>query len=397
MSRTNDPRHFFQTTSALNETTRKASKSKNTKGNPIKLSSKILAIATNPGDGQIYIAEAAGNVKRIELEVGQTLLPSQPSYTSDILATFSGPSAPLTSLAILPRSDTVFAGCWDKSIWSWSLSTRKPGRRFRGHTDFVKTLLGFTLQGKEVLVSGSADASLIVWDIATGEKLHTLKGHTRGILALALDPIEYEANKEEVVIFSAGSDREIRRWKIGLGSASEVEASLDISSPILAHETSIDSILFDADGDLWTASADKTAKCLSRARNWEEDTGLEHPDFVRDIVVDEEGGWVVTACRDEQVRVWEKGSGKLYHVFEGHFEEVTGLLLLPGQKVVSVSIDATIRQWSLNAQDLVNAIKEAENEKLGKEKEKEKELEREGGMLTAEEEAELAELMEDSD
>lgn len=213
------------------------------------------------------------------------------------------------------------------------------------------------------------------------------------MLALAVDPVEYDANKDKVMILSAGSDREIRRWSVGVAAAAEVQGTGDVTSPIIAHETSIDAVLFDTDGDLWTASADRTAKCLSRGRNFEEDTKLEHPDFVRDVVVDEDGGWVVTACRDEEVRVWEKGSGKLHHIFSGHFEEVTGLLLLPGQKVVSVSIDSTVRQWSLKAPDLSKAIQEAEDERRGKAKEEEPKE----SMLTEEEERELADLMEESE
>jgi hypothetical protein len=70
MSRSNDPGHYFQTTSALEETARKAAKSKNTKGDPIKLPSKILAATADPQDeNQIYVAEAAGSVKRVNLEV----------------------------------------------------------------------------------------------------------------------------------------------------------------------------------------------------------------------------------------------------------------------------------------------------------------------------------------
>ena len=62
--------------SALNETARKAAKSKNDKGSPFKLPSKILAVVADPQDeSQIYVAEAAGNVKRINLEVGQTSTP----------------------------------------------------------------------------------------------------------------------------------------------------------------------------------------------------------------------------------------------------------------------------------------------------------------------------------
>lgn len=254
----------------------------------------------------------------------------------------------------------------------------------------MKAVLTFSLQGSEVLVSASADATIIVWEVASGKLLHKLKGHTRGVLALALDVIDYDPNKSSATVFSAGSDREIRRWTISIDSASETQPS-----PIIVHDTSIDSVHFDPDGDLWTASADKTARCLSRGREWEEDSRYEHPDFVRDVVIDEDGGWVLTACRDEEVRVWDKGSGKLYHVFSGHYEEVTGLLLTTNQRLVSVSIDATIRQWSLNAPDLNKAIKEAEDERLGKNKETD--VPKKEGMMTAEEEAELAELLEDSD
>ena len=113
------------------------------------------------------------------------------------------------------------------------------------------------------------------------------------------------------------------------------------------------------------------------------------------MAIDEEGGWAITACRDEEIRVWDRGSGKLHHIFSGHFEEVTGLVLLSGQRLVSVSIDATIRQWSLKAQELAKAIKEAEDERLGAtEKAEPKKNE---GIMTAEEEAELAELLEDSE
>lgn len=66
------PGHYFQTTSALNEEARKATKSKNTKGSPIKLPSKILAVIPDLQDQDaVYIAEAAGNIKRVNVKVEQ--------------------------------------------------------------------------------------------------------------------------------------------------------------------------------------------------------------------------------------------------------------------------------------------------------------------------------------
>lgn len=60
-----------------------------------------------------------------------------------------------------------------------------------------------------------------------------------------------------------------------------------------------------------------------------------------------------------------------------------------GSLVVSVSIDATIRQWSLKPTDLQKAIEDA------KKKPAEEEPPKQESLLTEEEERELAELMGD--
>lgn len=194
------------------------------------------------------------------------------------------------------------------------------------------------------------------------------------------------------MLFSASSDREIRRWHVSLESAHQLLESLE--NPILAHETSVYKLYFDGEGDLWTASADKSARRLVRERGWGVDTVLEHPDFVRDVVMVENAGVVVTACRDEEVRVWDTASGECVCVYSGHFEEVMGLCVVEGGRaVVSVGIDGTVRKWGLGKADMGKYLDDLEREKKGQdEEEKEKKKETQ---LTAEEEAELAELMDE--
>jgi len=318
--------------------------------------------------------------------------------------------APLTCVNIAgrPGNRSLSAGCWDKNIYCWRLSVdggTNSSTRLAGHTDFVKALISITLGEMELLVSASADATIIVWDLHSGTKLHTLKGHNRGVQALALESLIYQQEARPfATIFSGDSNREIRRWHIGATSAYEIpttspddtEPSSAIIEPLLVHETSIYALQFDAEGDLWTCSADKTAKHLVKTRSWAVDTTLEHPDFVRAITVDDRRGWIVTACRDEAVRVWHASTGELYHTFHGHFEEVTGVLVQEAT-AVSVSIDGTIRQWSLKQPDLEKAREDA---RYGAEEEEEEgiivEEKPKESMLTEDEERELAELMEES-
>ncbi|EEP81108.1 hypothetical protein UREG_05950 [Uncinocarpus reesii 1704] len=360
-----NPDNFFHTTASLEDSRRKAGKSGNKNGSPIKLPSKILAIAADPfNTDSVFVAESSGVLRVVALE------------TSETTAIYRGPTAPLTSLCFSTDGRTVFAGCWDKSIWSWDVKTRKAGRKYVGHNDFVKAVLCPNTAGRNLLVSGGADADVLVWDISDGKILHVSQNHCRGIQSLAQDPVVTD-DSTSITVFSAGSDRTILCFRIPINAG-----SMTVAESILEHETSVYKLLFDEDGDLWTASADKTAKCLARENGWKSELSMEHPDFVRDVAVHEAGGWVVTACRDEE-------TGELHHTYSGHFEEVTGLVLL-GTKVVSVSIDATIRQWSLRPED----IRQAKLEASGAAAEDE-EPPRGQSMLTADEERELDELLND--
>ncbi|KAL8908480.1 MAG: hypothetical protein Q9207_000786 [Kuettlingeria erythrocarpa] len=346
MSASNDPDHFFQTTDSLAESQRKSLKSTNRKGNPVRLRSKILAVTADPNcpRNAIFVATSGGDVIRVVV---------------DLL-------------------------------------------RYRGHTDFVKSVVTARLGLTDVIVSGGADASIIVWDMETGKRIHVLKGHTRGVLDIAIDPLTYclddkfRGAGKEVTIFSAGSDREIRRWRITL----EMAEQLDTEQPILVHETSVYALCFDADGDLWTASADGTTKCLSRSHDFQPDATFKHGDYVRAVAIDEIGGHIITAGRSEDIKVWDRGSGDLVHTLKGHFDEVSGLVMF-GQRCVSVGIDCTVRTWSLKPEEMQSArSKQEKNQKgrtaAGVDVVDDHQIETAaGGGLTEEEERELAELMQD--
>jgi len=243
----------------------------------------------------------------------------------------------------------------------------------------------------------------MVWDISTGLRIHNMRDKRDTMMALQdliLDP--EESTDSELILVSSSSDPYIRRWRINLSEASQIfdttqapEKSKAGVDTILEHETSVYKLLFsgeEEDSDLWTASADGTAKCLSRAKNWSTEETYEQGDYVRAVAVTSD--WVITAGRNEDVKVWDRASGKLWHVYEGHYEEITGLLVMDEEKkVVSVSIDGTVRTWGLGKDDLVKARKEREE----KPKEVVKEPEVKKSLLTAEEEAELADLMGSDD
>lgn len=234
----------------------------------------------------------------------------------------------------------------------------------------MKCVICLSLRGTEILASGSADGSIIIWNVESGSRLFVLKAPGRGILDLAVDPETLDYNREneedirgEIVIFSASSLGEIRRWAIkkDLSIAKEIESD----KPITQHETSVYKLSFDADSDLWTASADNNIHCLSRHHSFTPSLTLQHSDYVRSVAIDEIGGYIISAGRDEDVKVWDKGTGELKGVFEGHWEEVMGVVVVGGRRVVSGGIDGTVRVWELDKESLERAEKEKEDRRNG--------------------------------
>ncbi|KAK1962357.1 WD repeat domain-containing protein [Colletotrichum sublineola] len=395
--------NFFETDAQQAKRQLRAKKEANTFGNPLRMPSKLLAVIPDPEKPyvSVLVAESGGRVSRVDTE------------TRTVTAKYTGPSVPVTCLATGGASNGVlFAGSWDKTVWSWDLATRRPLRRYDGHSDFVKAVVCGRLGDKPILVSGGADKKIIVWDVDSGRKLHTLQDPTTTMMSLqhlAVDPVLSTA--DEMILVSASSDPHIRRWRVALDSYSQLpiddapgagEEKKNLT--IQEHETSVYKVLFDVAGDevdLWTASADGTAKRLLREKAFVADDVFEHGDFVRAIAL--AGDWLVTGGINQQIKVWDRTSGTLRAVVDAHFDEITDLAVLrdpagrAADVLCSVGIDCTLRTWPLDRQGLDAVVEEirAAAEAVPEDEQAEPAKKEGDGLMTAEEEAELAALMED--
>lgn len=255
-----------------------------------------------------------------------------------------------------------------------------------------------------MLISGGADKKILVWDAATGRRLHTMSDAVVNMLSvqdLVVDH-HHDGGDDEVVVISASSDPHIRRWRIredGWEQLVEEDPAVPGAErrTILEHETTVYKLVMGADGEgeeLWSASGDGTAKCLSRLKGFRVEDTFVHGAHVRAVAVG--GEWVVTAGRDEDLRFWDRTSGELVFVVEGHYDEVTELLVLEGGKrLCSVSIDGTVRTWPLERAALAELVQS--QKKVEVEEEKTEGNDDKGDLLTLDEEAELAALMEDDE
>ena len=99
----------------------------------------------------------------------------------------------ITALTISPSSDYIATGSSDWTIEVWKITEADPLRMstdlgdplwsLKGHAGTI-TAVAFSPNGK-MLASGSVDQRVRLWDLTTGQHLHTFSNHTSKISALA--------------------------------------------------------------------------------------------------------------------------------------------------------------------------------------------------------------------
>jgi WD40 repeat protein len=102
------------------------------------------------------------------------------------LRTFKAPPGMVFPVAFAPDGQTLASGGRDGTVRLWQVKTGQLLHTLRGHTNAV-SLLAWSPDGK-ILASGSPDRTVRLWQTETGAFLHTVKGHARRILGITWSP-----------------------------------------------------------------------------------------------------------------------------------------------------------------------------------------------------------------
>lgn len=153
---------------------------------------------------RIVAGSAAGTIKVWNISES---ISSSSTMTQSALMPYlnlNGHSGTIRCLHLDGQLNRLFSGSADHSIKAWDLSnygldwSRVTCKMtFLGHTDTVRCL---QVDGV-ILISGSYDNTLKIWDLKTGECTNTLRGHTDSVLCLQFDTEK---------IISGSADRTIR-------------------------------------------------------------------------------------------------------------------------------------------------------------------------------------------
>ncbi|BBD69310.1 WD-40 repeat-containing protein [Nostoc commune NIES-4072] len=160
------------------------------------------------------------------------------------------------SLVLSRDGETLVTGSYRKiKVWRTlpqtgikSLKDAQPLHTLMGHSHIVRSL-AISADGK-MLVSGSWDQTIKIWQLETGGLLHTLKGHRDRIYAIALSP-------DGQIIASGSADKTIKLWHLQTG---------ELLGTFTGHTHIVTALAFTASGEmLVSGSLDKTIKIWQRS------------------------------------------------------------------------------------------------------------------------------------
>jgi COMPASS component SWD3 len=122
---------------------------------------------------------------------------------------FHEDTPPVVSVRFSPNGKYIATWMLDNSVRMWNYIEGRCVKTYQGHINGKYSLQGAfgTYHGEEAMImSGSEDGSIVLWDINTKKVLQRLQGHEGAVMGVDVHP-------EERLIASCGMDMTIRIWK----------------------------------------------------------------------------------------------------------------------------------------------------------------------------------------
>jgi U3 small nucleolar RNA-associated protein 13 len=116
------------------------------------------------------------------------------------------------------------------------------------------------------VASGSKDRVCCLWELRDGRVACRVRmeGHTEAVGAVALSRRRHAFATNTAALFSAASDRTIKRWRLDLSAVADgsgVTVVTEAQATVLGHDKDINALAVSPnDAMLASASQDKTAK-----------------------------------------------------------------------------------------------------------------------------------------
>ena len=257
--------------------------------------------------------------------------PSAPETPKPELIPQTGHTLTVTGAAFSPNGRLLATGSIDETIVLWEVATGRELRTLRGHTWAVADV-AFSPDGR-FLASGSADKTVKLWDVASGRELRTFTGHSRVVELVVFSP-------DSRSLASGSADHTIKLW--GVATGRELRT-------LVGHTGSIAAIAFSPDGSrLISGGEDQTVKLWDIASGQCIRTWAAHAGEFTSVAFSTDGRWVAAGSANKTVKLWDMTTEREAITLPGHTEGVNDVAFSPDSRsLASVSSDNTVKLWEV--------------------------------------------------
>ncbi|KAJ5952990.1 uncharacterized protein N7479_011403 [Penicillium vulpinum] len=253
--------------------------------------------------------------------------------------TLHGHSDSVNSVAFSPDSKLMVSGSHDRKIKLWNTTTGAIHKTLEGHYGLVNSV-AFSPDGKFV-VSGSTDNSIKLWNTTTGAIHKTLEGDPGWVNSVAFSP-------DGKLLVSGSQDITVKLWNTITGA---------IHKTLKGHSDAVNSVAFSPDGKLVASgSTDYTLKL------WNITTGtmhktLKHNLYVQSVAFSPDGKFVASGSYDETVKIWNTTTGTIYKTLKSPSYVLSVAFSPNGELVASGSTDDDVKLWNTTTGVIHKTIK----------------------------------------
>ena len=260
-----------------------------------------------------------------------SLIPSTEIEKLVLLGTLTDHTMAIHSVTLSPDGRTLVSGSADKTIKIWNLTTGQLTHTLNAHKNIVHTV-AMSIDGR-TLVSGSADKTIKVWNLTTGQLTHTLNAHKSSIFSVGL-------SVDGQTLVSGSADKTIKVWNLHTGQ---------VTRTLLGHIDMVSCVAISASGrTLVSGDYNNTIKI------WNLDTGqfvqnlTGHTGIIWSITISPDERLLACGCVGGVIKVWNMFTGQIVHTLTDHSTSVMSVAISADGRTLFSGSDNTIKVWDLS-------------------------------------------------
>ncbi|KAI9333968.1 WD40-repeat-containing domain protein [Obelidium mucronatum] len=234
------------------------------------------------------------------------------------------------------QGDLLASGSRDRSLKFWDMNAIHCHRTLSGHAG---SILCMQHDNENYIVTGSSDATAILWDYKTGGILRRFTGHALPVLDIRFDSTR---------IVTCSKDCTLKVWSLQTG---ELLHSME------GHQAAVNAVHMN--GDLVvSASGDCTIKMWNLVTGALVRTFIGHTRGLACVQFD--GKVILSGSNDFTIKIWDAMTGALQRTLEGHTNLVR-TLCFDDERIVSGSYDNSMKVWDRKTGECLHTLTHVHN------------------------------------